>query len=264
MTEELAGEEPQVPSHHIMVYTPENIQDLGYDSHLLDALSLLRQGIHELRDEDGIHSANEWKSSYSLVVENDSNTTRIALWEYMKEQQKLVEARKELSKAEMVEKKRYPFLLVEWNTKDGIIGVLEGRRYIYEPTGDPAIFINWVVVRDYGSNDTDTYTYRGRHVVADSLYSKVEEMARQNGVKLIIAGVNSKNKSSQTFHEKRGFVNESTDKEDNPQPYATDSGAFIPPFAINDIDSQGNKIVDKDSNGKETVRNTEFFTKRLK
>lgn len=239
MTEDIGGNELEVPRNHIIdFYTPENIKDQGYDSHLQDALSLLRMGPHELIDINGVHSTIDWQSDYTLTTENTPGTTKIKLWEQVQEQG------------------REPFLLVDWNTKDGVVGVVEGREYTYAGTDEKAIFINWIVVKNSGTNDDDIYTYRGQNV-ASRMYDKVESVAREHGVKLLIAGINTDNPRSAGFHTKQGFRNESFSGElaadGSQKPHRTPNGAFIPPYSSEDTDSNGNVL----------KTNIDFYTKRL-
>ncbi len=145
---------------------------------------------------------------------------------------------------------------VEWNTRDGIVGVVEGRECQYGgDTGERAIFINLVVVRNCASNDDDEYSYRGKGLVGDRLYKKVEELARNRNVTLLIAGVNRENKGSVKFHEKEGFVNEQYSKElsiSGPDlAYRTENGAYISAHRETGADNSPERVI-------------EFYTKRLR
>lgn len=225
--------------HCVDVYTPENIGGLGNDPHLHDALFLLRCGIWELRDMNGIEMTLREQSKYEIANAYGYGNTFIGYWELQKTNN------------------REPFLLVDWNTKDGIVAVAEGRKYFYAGTGEEAIFINWVVIRDTGSNDNDDYTYRGKKV-AKRLYDKIEEQALECGVTLLIAGVNPLNGRSARFHEKSGFSKEQFSGEvasdGNPLPHRTPNGAFIPSFPIHGTDSRNNPVEGA----------IEFHTKRLR
>lgn len=228
-------------SHHIDVFTPETIAGLGYDSHLQDAMFLLRQGIWELRDMNGMQSVRDWQPEYDVIVEDSA--TNITLWKHIEEGNR------------QQHDDRKPFLLIDWNTRDGIVGVVEGREYHYRGTGERAIFINLVVVRNCASNDDDEYSYRGKRLVGGRLYKKVEELARNNTVTLLIAGVNCENKGSVRFHEKNGFVNEQYSEElaiSGPDfAYRTENGAYVPPYREVDDGSSFERVI-------------EFYTKRLR
>lgn len=192
---EIPRSEPISGWHCIDVYTPENIKGLAYDSHLQDALALLRRGIWELRDINGLEMTRREQSKYFLDegdLPDSTGNNPVTMMKYWETQR---------------EAGRQPFLLVDWNTKDGIVGVVEGRIYNFYATQEETLFVNWVVVRNSGSNDDDGYSYRGRKV-GEQLYSKVEELGRAYGVTLLIAGVNPLNSRSARFHEKSEFSKE--------------------------------------------------------
>lgn len=242
---EIPRSEPISGWHCIDVYTPENIKGLAYDSHLQDALALLRRGIWELRDINGLEMTRREQLKYFLdegdLPDNTGNNP-VALMKYWETQR---------------EAGRQPFLLVDWNTKDGIVGIVEGRIYNFYATEEEALFVNWVVVRDSGSNDDDGYSYRGRKV-GEQLYNKVEELSRAYGVTLLIAGVNPANSPSIRFHRKRGFSSEQSlglrSPNGYPIPHPTENGAFIPSFPIYGTDSRNNPVEGA----------IEFHTKRLR
>lgn len=213
----------------IDTYTPENITGLRrYDPHLLDALALLRQGIWEQREKNGITATDTEIFEYQLSGETNAS---IAFWGWQKT------------------KNYHSFLLVAWNIRDNIVGVAEGRRYRHSGIDEDAIFVNWVVVRDCGSNDQDDYSYRGKGI-ASRLYRKVKQIAKDHDIKLLIAGINILNSRSIRFHEKEGFSNEKFAGEYStdglPMPHPTENGAFIPAWHLD----EGGII--------------EFYTKRLK
>lgn len=198
--------------YFIDVYTPQNIARLDRcEPHLLDALVLIRQGIWELRDINGIEKTIRAQSYYELIGKNPlsrrRNSTTINIWKQQEEG------------------RINPFLLVAWNIKDNIVGVVEGLHFTYPETDERTMFINWVVVRDSGGNDKYCYTYRGSQV-GHMLYDKAEEIASENRLDMLVVTINRLNTGSVRFHLKRGFYT-------NPK---------VPPYIISGIDSRGNPI----------------------
>lgn len=216
--------------HFVDVFTPDT---LVYDSHTQDALFLLRRGIWELHDINGSEFTAHNQPDYDLRPQEvfphakGTGTGVLEYWEAVQAQG------------------REPFLMVVSNIKDGVVGVLEGRKYTYAGTNEPAIFVNWVVVENSGRNDSDEYSYRGKEV-GNLMYDTLEEMAREQGIGLLIAGVNAANTKAIRLHEKRGFVKEEfageLDEKGEPHPHATEHGIFHPPYQIEDTDSEGNKV----------------------
>lgn len=228
---ETARKQESTPQRYFVdVFTPDT---LAYDSHTHDALFLLRRGIWELNDINGSEFTAHNQPDYDLrskeVLPNakGAGTGVLEYWEAVQDQG------------------REPFLMVVSNIKDGVVGVLEGRKYTYAGTDEPAIFVNWVVVENSGRNDSDEYSYRGKEV-GNLMYDKLEEMAREHGIGLLIVGINDKNSKAIRFHEKRGFVKEEfageLDEEGNPKPHATDRGIFHPPYPVEGFDSNGNRV----------------------
>ncbi len=184
----------EVPSNAtIEVYT--SLNGLEFDNTSQDALSLIRRGIQEFGHLYGESEINEALGDYTMDVPgvfSPSDLSYQRTWEYYRSR-----------------KNGQPFLLVSRNSVDGVIGALDGRSYTYtyEIAGleEAAIFINWVAVSNVASNEGSTYSYRGKHLVGASLYDKVEEIAEQNNVRLLIAGIHSNNVNSRRFHLSRGF-----------------------------------------------------------
>ncbi len=252
-------------SHQIDVYNPRNItppllqdeQGNQYrdTSDIQDALALIRQGIYELVGMNGLPATLDNQSDCSLSVGEDGLS--IVQWNTQKKIQDDA-----LNKAQTDEDKekalRDSFLVIDRNTKDGIIGAAEGRIYTFAGTGEKALIVHWVATRATGSGDEDKYSYRGAGVAA-AMYDRIEELAGQHNVKLMIAAVNPQNTASRRFHEGRGMHVEvfnpelasEYDEDGNPRAYKTDNGAYIPPY-----------IFGRDENNVPT-HYAEYYTKRM-
>ncbi len=209
---------------HIDVYTRDVFAQMGtegvYDPVLQDATSLIQYGAWGLRNLSGMgYMAREeiCLASMTSGVDPEHPQPMVRRWE-------------------SISQDREPFMMVAWDIHTGVVGVVEGRVYTYAPTGDKAIFIYWVVVRDTGDGD-QILSYQGRGV-GRQLYEQVEAFARARGVDVIIAGVHTENTNSQHFHASRGFHNETCSGGDT-CPHATPCGVYIPPYPIADIDEQG-------------------------
>ncbi len=246
--------------HHIETYTlkqgihPPLLQDESGnwyrdDTHILDAVSFLRRGILELREMDGEQGTLDQLNDYVFTGTNDR--TSFSQWDI----QEAIE-KDRLEKATTPEQEQAAYrdsvLLVDRNTQDGIIGVLEGRIYTYAGTGDKALLINWVVTSNSGIDD-DSKGYR-RSGVGIKLYQESEKLAREKGIELLIAAVNPENTASTAFHKRNGFLREEFDpsKTENGvmAAHKTEHGAFMPPYIFESEDGAPPKVA-------------EYYTKRL-
>lgn len=212
-----------MPEYQVDIYTPKNAGDYR-DPRLCSALSLIRRGIYELRNMNGVENVMSQSNIYTVNPLNFDHqmgppqSPFFEFWRYVEGM------------------RRQPFLLAALAPNGGIVGALEGRKYTYAGTGDEAIFVNWVVV-------DRKYRKQG---VGSSLCKTVESMGRAEGIELLMGGINRVNTPSQALFTRAGFVREKL-QGDVPSgceqgPFKTPNGAYVPSYKVHGTDAQGNEI----------------------
>ncbi len=179
----------------VQLYGYDDINTVSSDPQFGRGLSIIRRGIKEVAYLNGPEMTDHELEKY---------TPQRGFEEYWKGQ---------------VESGRQPFLAVGWNNMLGDVAAMEGRFYTYKGTQDPAVFINWIATRIK------------RVGIGTEFYRHVEGIAQQRGTRLLIAGIHQGNEPSQKLHDKVGFVKEVSDKA---EPFATERGAFIPPYQLDE------------------------------
>lgn len=240
--------------HRFHTYTPNNIANLlPFDSYLQDTLNLLHYGIWKQRNQNGM--LNTQLESAKYIADARKNPLRPI---------DDIEDAANLQEWWAIQgTERHPFLTSVSNSRDGVIGVLDGREYTNGITGELSIYVNWIVVRDSGTTEDDPYSYQGIgkvYPVAKLLYLQTEDMARKSGVEVMMAGVNSRNRPSQKFHRNMGFhlakfnpIIGGYDADGNPGGHKTSLGIYVPPYLSYDIDQYGREI----------ISTIDIFSKRL-
>lgn len=224
-----------MPEYQIDLYTPKNAGDYR-DPRFCEALTLIRRGIYELRNINGVENVMNQSKIYTvdpLNLDIGVGPPQCPFFEFWRHVEGMG---------------RRPFLLTALAPNGGIIGALEGRKYTFEKTKDEAVFINWVVANRPN---------RGQGVGV-RLCQEVEKIAKEERIKLLIAGINRLNTNSQALFESVGYVKEvlfggpPSDWEE--VPFKTPGGAYIPSYPVHGLDFQGNEF-------KSVI---DVWTKRLK
>jgi GNAT superfamily N-acetyltransferase len=209
--------------YQIDTCTPNNV-DIS-NPILKASLKLIRRGVLALRNMDGIENTLDELGKYSIYRPSASHETPVidfpTFWNNVTRQG------------------RTPFLLAAHVGSERVVGALEGRKYVYNAyaSNTPAIFVNWVVTEEH-------YQRQG---IATALYERVQDMARRDDIKLLIAGINTQNRGSERLHEKIGFIKESPAEElptaeQIKHPFKTARGVYIPGYEIDGVDSKGQPI----------------------
>lgn len=214
--------------HTYYTFTSDDIERLGYDPDLLDGLGVIKAGIQDLQNINGVTSVADWQSEYALrhpTISDDPGTP--IGYDHSRMCVPIWEANKKIG--------RQSIMIVERN-QYGISGAVDFREYMYGGTGERAAFIHWIGVQ-----------YEARKMeVASRLYGVVFERAKADGIGLVLAGVNPLNKPSVGLHEKLGFVCEEYSPDASTAgpkvAYATQRGVYNPSYSFTDIDSKGRPI----------------------
>lgn len=222
-------------------YTPDILRSL--ESSALPkfhaAVGLLRASIEELRDMNGVKKTDKILHDHKIMYPDSSPTVpTLRLWDEM-----LTEYNNE----------RTPFLIAV-EDKGKVVAVCEGRIYPFvynrdqvkagteQPVEEKAIFIEQTgVTPELRGNKEEN--------LADRLYSEVYDLARSEGVTLLIGSVNVQNERSRRVVERQGrqnIVHPPLDDQGNPRDanrsWPHPNGAYIKGYEWDDRDTQGKPI----------------------
>ncbi len=176
--------------HTTYTFTRSDVDRLGLDPDLHDALALIRIGIQDTESLNGVKDTREWQQWYGLLhparyskgekkrrIGYDHSKLVVPLWEHN------------------FNKGRESVMIAERN-ENGIAGAVDFRKYQY--AGKPAIYVHWVGVK-YDSR---------RMGVGTRLYTAMINHAEGERIELVMAGVNPHNEASVRLHKKLGFIHE--------------------------------------------------------
>ena len=242
-------------TRHVRLYTPDTLSALDEEgkASFSRAMALVTSSIEELREMNGVETTDENLHDHEVIYPEQSPTSPIPrAWQDM------------LANFQ----DRTPFLIaLEEDTETGrdVIAVCEGRVYDYvynraqvtaateAPIQERAIFIEQTGIKpEHRGNKQDN--------IADSLYQQVYALAKQQGITLLIGGINRQNDRSRNVVIRQGRTHiamPAPDAMGTPRDpirsWPDPNGAYIPNPEWDDLDSTGKPI--------HVV--LEYFTQRL-